>query len=154
MFVQRQLALVGQHQVVARDMQVRRLQHEPASLSRFQPAGRHRCRRHRRTAALVQAGLQGKSFREPGLVRQRPRKTVTHLQLAGLGARCQQRKRRQPQRAQQVGGKVLGRETEGKQKIEMTHGGIVGQSLAGRGRLRCDGLVYCHPVILLRNVLK
>jgi hypothetical protein len=67
-------------------------------------------------------------------MRQRAGEAVVDLQPAGLGARRQQRERRQPQRAQQVGGKIRGGEAEGKQKIEMTHGGIVGQSLAARGR--------------------
>ena len=105
-FVQRELALVGQHQVVARDVQVHRLQHEPACPGPLParappspPAPPADCR-------PGQAGLQAQSAPparpRAAAPRAKPSPTCSCRPWRG----CQQRKRRQPQRAQQVGGKV------------------------------------------------
>jgi hypothetical protein len=135
---------VGQHQMVAGDMNMRRLQDEPVTLllRRIMPLQQcYRCRRA--VAALVAAvrasGGQTELLAEPVFMRQGARKRVVGGGRSEVFATAQQGcQRRCLALAQQLARHFSLRQTERQEDIEMIHAAIVGENFTADSQLQAN----------------
>ncbi len=119
-----QLARIGQHQVVAGDMEMHRMQHEPGAGLGLQAVAAHQrvgCRR-----AVFQQRIVGPELAcQPGFMRQGPGKRIECFALRGSGAGQQHGQRGRVALLHQIFGQVRRRQAERQEDIELTHATII-----------------------------